>query len=272
MTVQELEQKAKVVRMDIIKMINAAGSGHPGGSLSATDLFVALYFEKLVHNPQKPDWDGRDMVLLSKGHVCPLQYACLARTGYFPVEELLTLRKLYSRLQGHPGRNKGLPGLDLSSGSLGQGLGAGVGMALGFRLDKKTNRVYTLMGDGECDEGSIWEAAMSAAHYKLDNVCGILDYNKLQIDGSVDDVMEISPLTDKWKAFGWHTIEIDGHNMSEILDAYDQAAAFKGKPSVIIAHTVKGKGVSFMENQAGWHGKAPNDDEMARALKEIEAS
>jgi len=270
MTVTELEQKAKVVRADIIRMLCEAKSGHPGGSLSAADLMTALYFEKLKHKPKEPDWDGRDRVIFSKGHACPLLYACLAECGYFPITELLTLRKFGSRLQGHPGKNKGLPGIELSTGSLGQGLSAGVGMALGLKLDKKSNRVYVLMGDGEQQEGSIWEAAMSAAHYKLDNLCGIVDSNKLQIDGSVKEVMGIEPLAEKWRAFGWNVIEINGHNIQEIISAYDKAAKTCDKPSVIIAQTVKGKGVSFMENQAGWHGKAPNKEQADTALKELE--
>jgi len=269
MTIQELEKKAKTVRVDLIKMLTEAGSGHPGGSLSATDLIAALYFDKLKHNPKKPDWEERDRVIFSKGHVCPLLYACLAETGYFPLEELMTLRKLGSRLQGHPAKNKGLPGIEVSSGSLGQGLGVGVGMALAFKLDKKPNRVYVLMGDGECDEGSVWEAAMSAAHYKLDNICGIVDYNKLQIDGRVEDVMAVAPLAEKWCAFGWNVIEIDGHKMSDIVAAYDKAAAAKGKPSVIVANTIKGKGVSFMENNPGWHGKTPSKEQAELALKEL---
>src|SRR3989339_673948 len=269
MTVQELEKKAKVIRVDLVKMLTEAKSGHPGGSLSATDLMVGLYFEKLKHNPKDPNWDGRDRGIFSKGHVCPLLYACLAETGYFPVSELMTLRKFGSRLQGHPAKNAELPGVEISSGSLGQGLSAGVGMAIGFKLDKKNNRVYVLMGDGELQEGSIWEAAMSAAHYKLDNLCGIVDFNKLQIDGYVKDVMDIEPLVDKWKAFGWNVIEIDGHNISEVLSAYDKASAMKNKPTVIIAHTIKGKGVSFMENQAGWHGKTPDKTQCEVALKEL---
>jgi len=269
MTVQELEKKAKVIRVDLIKMLTEAKSGHPGGSLSATDLMVGLYFEKLKHNPKDPIWEGRDRVVFSKGHVCPLLYACLAEAGYYAVDELMTLRKFGSRLQGHPAKNAGLPGVEISSGSLGQGLSAGVGMALGFKLDKKRNRVYVLMGDGEQQEGSIWEAAMSAAHYKLDNICGIVDFNKLQIDGNVKDVMGIEPLTDKWKSFGWNVIEIDGHKMGDILSAYDKASSTKDKPSVIIAHTVKGKGISFMENQAGWHGKTPDKEQYDAALKEL---
>ncbi|MFH0948555.1 MAG: transketolase [Elusimicrobiota bacterium] len=269
MTIQELEKKAKIIRADIIKMLCEAKSGHPGGSLSATDLMVALYFEKLKHNPKNPDWVDRDRVIFSKGHVCPLLYACLAESGYFPTAELITLRKLGSRLQGHPGRNKGLPGIELSTGSLGQGLSAGVGMALGFKLDKKSNRVYVLMGDGELQEGSIWEAAMSAAHYKLDNLCGIVDVNRLQIDGNVQDVMNVEPLPEKWRAFGFNVIEIDGHSMEQILSGYDKASQTKCQPSVIIAHTVKGKGVSFMENQAGWHGKTPNKEQAEAALKEL---
>jgi len=272
MEIKELEKISKQIRKDILLMLVEAGSGHPGGSLSAADLMVGLYFSKLRHDPKKPDWPQRDRVIFSKGHVCPLLYACLARSGYFPVEELMTLRKLGSRLQGHPAKDKGLPGIEVSTGSLGQGLSVGVGMALGLKMEKSDSRVYVLMGDGECEEGSIWEAAMSAGHYKLDNLCGVVDYNGLQIDGPVEDVMGIGPLAKKWEAFRWHAIKANGHSMKDILRAYDEASQTKDKPSVIIAKTIKGKGVSFMENEAGWHGKAPTKEQVELALKEFDIS
>ncbi|KAF0193799.1 MAG: transketolase [Bacillota bacterium] len=259
----------KTVRRDIVEMTHAAGSGHPGGSLSAVELMVALYFDTLRHNPEDPKWDDRDRFILSKGHACPVLYSVLARTGYFSPDELVTLRKLGSRLQGHPDMLS-LPGLDSSSGSLGQGLSVANGLAIAGRLNKKDYRVYCLLGDGELQEGQVWEAIMSAAHYKLDNVCAMVDYNNLQIDGCCEDVMGIAPLADKWRAFNWHVIEIDGHDLSQVSAAYAEAATTTGKPSVIIARTVKGKGVSFMENVAGWHGTAPNKVQLAAALAELQ--
>ena len=265
----ELEKISREVRIDIIRMIAGAGSGHPGGSLSVTDLLITLYSNHLKHNPKAPGWEERDRVILSKGHVCPALYAVLSKCGYFPHEELMTLRKLGSRLQGHPAKDRGLPGIELSTGSLGQGLSVGAGIALGFKLDKKTNYVYVVMGDGEQDEGSVWESAMAAGHYKLDNLIAIIDYNKLQIDGQVEKVMGIYNIAEKYIAFRWNVIEIDGHNFDEINNAFKTVKEFKGKPSVIIAHTIKGKGVSFMENVAGWHGKAPNKEEAEVALKDL---
>lgn len=265
---KKLQAICKDVRADILRMTAAAGSGHPGGSLSAVELMTALYFNVLNHRPQEPQWPERDRFILSKGHVCPVLYAAMARSGYFPVDELLTLRKLDSRLQGHP-NVKVLPGLESSSGSLGQGLSIANGLALAAKLDRKNYRVYCLMGDGELQEGQVWEAAMTAAHYKLDNVCAIVDYNNLQIDGKVSEVKDIAPLAQKWQSFNWHTIEIDGHDLSQVLAAYAEAKQHRGQPTVIIANTVKGKGVSFMENVAGWHGKAPNNDELQKALAEI---
>jgi len=249
-------------------MITAAGSGHPGGSLSSTDLMTALYFNKLRHRPKEPSWPDRDRFVLSKGHCAPVLYACLAESGYFPVTQLLTLRKLGSCLQGHPSC-RSLAGVEVSTGSLGMGLSVAVGMALGAKLDKKNIRVYCLMGDGETQEGQIWEAAMSAGHYHLENLCGIIDYNHLQIDGRVEAVMNIAPVADKWRAFGWHVIEIDGHDFKQILSSYDQAAANQDKPTMIVAHTIKGKGVSFMEDKEEWHGKAPSKELAAKALQEL---
>lgn len=266
--IDSLARIARQVRRDILEMTHAAGSGHPGGSLSAVELMVGLYFAKLRHDPRRPDWAERDRFILSKGHACPVLYAVLARAGYFPPEELLTLRKFGSRLQGHPHRLK-TPGVEVSSGSLGQGLSVANGIALGARLRSTGVRAYCLMGDGELQEGSVWEAAMSAGHFGLDNVTAIVDYNNLQIDGPVEKVMGLAPLADKWRAFRWHVIEIDGHHLPQVLAAYDEAMTSKGRPSVIIARTIKGKGVSFMENAAGWHGLAPNDQQLAAALKEL---
>lgn len=267
-SVDKLATICKDIRADILRMTEAAGSGHPGGSLSSVELMTVLYFNVLNHRPQELQWSERDRFILSKGHACPVVYAVMARSGYFPVEELLTLRKLGSRLQGHPNM-KSLPGLESSSGSLGQGLSVANGLALAAKIDNRDYRVYCLMGDGELQEGQIWEAAMTAAHYKLDNVCALVDYNNLQIDGKVEDVKGIAPLKEKWLSFNWHVIEIDGHDLEQIEKAYAEAKLVKGKPSVIIARTIKGKGVSFMEDVAGWHGKAPNSEELKLALKEI---
>lgn len=263
-----LKATCKDVRADIVKMTAAAGSGHPGGSLSAVELMTALYFNVMKHRPDDVNWAERDRFFLSKGHVCPVVYSVMARTGYFPVEELVTLRKCGTRLQGHPSC-KALPGIEVSSGSLGQGLSIANGFALSAKINKKDYRAYVLLGDGELQEGQVWEAIMTSAHYKLDNVCAIVDYNGLQIDGNVEEVMGLAPLAQKWAAFNWHTIEIDGHNLTEVLAAYEEAKAVKGKPSVIIAKTVKGKGISFMENVAGWHGKAPSAEELQQALDEL---
>lgn len=267
--IKELEDKAKVIRRDIIKMLAAAGSGHPGGSLSAADIMTCLYFSKMRHKPNEPKWPDRDRFVLSKGHCAPVLYACLAESGYFPAEELMTLRKTGSRLQGHPDMIK-TPGVDMSTGSLGQGLAVGNGMALAAKLDKKDHRVYVVLGDGEIQEGEIWEAAMAAAHYRLDNVCAILDHNGLQIDGANKDVMGIEPVGEKWKAFGWNVININGHSVPDILAALDEAEKAKGKPTIIVADTVKGKCVSFMENVVDYHGKAPTAEEAQCALKELE--
>jgi transketolase len=266
--IKELEAIAKRVRRHSIRMIYQAGSGHPGGSLSGTDIMVALYFHVMRHDPKRPDWADRDRFVLSKGHAAPALYAVLAEAGYFPVEELETLRKLGSRLQGHPCMTK-TPGVEMSTGSLGHGLAAGNGMALAAKLDRKLHRVYVLCGDGEMDVGETWEAAMLASHYKLDNVTAYVDRNKLQLDGPTEKIMSLEPLADKWKAFGWHVIEINGHNMKEIIHATNEAKSIKGRPTVVICHTVKGKGVSFMEGAVHFHGKAPSDQEFEQAMKEL---
>ncbi len=266
-----LKEKSKQLRYDIIKMIGLAGSGHPGGSLSAADIVATLYFYHLRHDFRNPYWEDRDRFVFSKGHAAPLLYAALAEAGYFSREVLWTLRKFNSPLQGHPDMRK-LPGVEISAGSLGHGFSAACGMALAGKIDKKDYRVFVLIGDGECQEGEIWETAMFASHYKLDNLCGILDYNGLQIDGPVSKVMEVQPLAAKWQAFGWEVIEIDGHDFNQIIDALEKARTVKGKPTMIIARTIKGKGVSFMENVVDFHGKAPDREQMEQALKEIKES
>ncbi|MFH1825066.1 MAG: transketolase [Candidatus Firestonebacteria bacterium] len=264
-----LKERAISIRRNILISLATAGSGHPGGSLSAVEFFVSLYFAELKHDPKNPKWEGRDRVFLSKGHACPVLYATLAEAGYFPVEELKTLRKLHSRLQGHPHCLK-TPGVEISAGSLGQGLGVANGCALGLRLDKSNARVYVVMGDGELQEGSVWEAVMTSAHRKLDNLCAWVDYNNLQIDGRVEDVKGLAPLPEKFRAFNWNVIEIDGHSMEEHLRSFKSARDTKGKPTVIIAHTIKGKGVSFMEDKVEWHGVAPNKEQLDLALKELD--
>ncbi|GEN36034.1 MULTISPECIES: transketolase [Aneurinibacillus] len=264
----ELKQHANNMRQEIVKMVSAANSGHPGGSLSAADIVAVLYFHEMNVGPEKVDDPDRDRFILSKGHASPVLYAALAEKGYLPKEELATFRKINSRLQGHPSK-KMLPGVEQSTGSLGQGLSAANGMALAARLDKRGYRVYALLGDGEIQEGMVWEAVMAAGHYKLDNLVAILDYNHLQIDGNVEDIMNIGPVADKFRAFNWHVIEIDGHNLEEIIAALDEAKTVKGKPTFIVAHTVKGKGVSYMENACGWHGTAPNAEQLAQALEEL---
>jgi len=266
--IKELENKAKQIRRLIIQMLAKAGSGHPGGSLSSADLITALFFMILRHNPKEPNWPDRDRFHMSKGHCCPLWYAVLAESGYFPIEKLWSLRQLGSILQGHPDRRT--PGVTVASGSLGQGLSVALGMSLAAKVDNKDYRVYCLLGDGEIQEGNIWEAAMASSHYKCNNLCAMLDYNGYQIDGKTKDIMNLEPMSAKWQAFGWHTIEIDGHNMKEILSAYDEAKTVKGKPTIIIARTIKGKGVSFMENVLDFHGRAPTKEEAERALKELE--
>ena len=267
---EDLARIANQIRIDIIKETNAAGSGHPGGSLSATDILCVLYFDKMNIDPDNPRDPDRDRFVLSKGHIAPGLYATLAERGFFPVEDLLTLRKIDSHLQGHPNMND-TPGVDMSTGSLGQGLSVANGMALAGKLDGRDYYVYVVMGDGEIQEGQIWEAAMSAGHYHLDNLIAFVDHNGLQIDGPNDQVMTVNPIADKFAAFGWNVIAIDGHDLQAISDAVDAAKAQKGKPTVIVAETVKGKGVSFMENQVGWHGTAPNAEQAAAALAELGA-
>jgi len=269
LSVKEMEAIAKRLRRHIISMTGKAGSGHPGGSLSAVEIVTTLYFGVLRHKPKDPQWSDRDRFILSKGHAAPLLYATLAECGYFPVKELATLRQLDSRLQGHTDRTV-TPGVEMSAGALGQGLSFGIGIALAGRLNSQNYRVYVLLGDGECDEGQVWEAAMSAAHFKVDNLTAIVDNNGQQIDGWNCDVMNLEPFNKKWQAFGWHVIEVDGHNFTQLIDAFDQAKLIKGQPTVIIAHTIKGKGVSFMENNPDFHGKAPNAEQVEIALKELE--
>jgi transketolase len=268
LSIPELEKMAKQLRRHVITMIATAGSGHPGGSLSAADIVTALYFKVMRHNPKNTQWPDRDRFVLSKGHVAPILYAALAECGYFPVEELSTLRKFGSRLQGHTDRAL-TPGVEMSAGSLGQGLSFGIGIALASRLDKRDYHVYVLLGDGECEEGQIWEAAMSAPHFKLDNLTAIVDHNGIQLDGKCCDIMGLESLADKWRAFNWHVIEIDGHDMKQVLQALEEAGNTKLRPTAIIAHTIKGKGVSFMENNVNFHGKAPNAQETEIALKEL---
>jgi transketolase len=265
-----LRKQAKLVRVEILKMLTLAGSGHTGGSLSAADIVTALYFSKMRYKPTDPGWRERDRFILSKGHAAPLLYAVLAMAGYFDRSVLKTLRKLGSPLQGHP-CSRIVPGVEISTGSLGQGLSVSNGMAIGLKMDNLSSRVYCLLGDGEIQEGQVWEAAMTAAHYKLDNLCAIVDLNGLQIDGPVSKVKAIEPVASKWSAFGWNVIDIDGHDMKEIFEALDEAETVKGKPSVILAHTIKGKGVSFFEGKVEYHGISPTHEELEKALWEMEA-
>lgn len=268
MNTQELVKMSQMVRRDIVTMVHEAGSGHPGGSLSAVELMTALYFKIMKVDPKNPEWEGRDRFILSKGHVAPVVYSVLARKGFFPAEELHTLRKLGSILQGHPHKSS-TPGLDCSSGSLGQGLSIANGLAYVFKKQNRDNRVYCLLGDGELQEGQVWEAVMTAAQHKLDNLCAIVDFNRVQLDGATDEVKTLGDLTLKWKAFGWNVIELDGHNMEAAVLGYQAAAEFKGAPTVLIANTVKGKGISFMEDDCNWHGNVPDKDQLAQALEEI---
>ncbi len=269
MTNLELQKMANEVRKGIITGVHSAKAGHPGGSLSAADIYTFLYFEEMNVDPKNPRMEDRDRFVLSKGHAAPGLYAALAHRGFFPVEDLITLRKLGSYLQGHPDM-KGIPGVDMSSGSLGQGVSAAVGMALGGKMDNKDYRVYTLLGDGEIEEGQVWEAAMFAGHHKLDNLCVIIDNNGLQIDGNIADVCSPYPIDKKFEAFNFYTINVDAHDFDALRAAFRQARENKGKPTAIIAHSIKGKGVSFMENNAGWHGKAPNDEQFAVAMVDLD--
>lgn len=263
-----LQDIATTIRRDIIEMLHAAGSGHPGGSLSAADILTVLYFHEMKIDPQNPKWEDRDRFVLSKGHAAPVLYAALAEKGFFPKAELGKLRKVDAMLQGHPDM-KGTPGVEMSTGSLGQGFSASLGMALAAKLDHKASRVYTLLGDGELQEGLVWEAAMAAAHFKLDNLTAFIDLNGLQIDGPNEVVMGVAPVADKFRVFGWHVVEIDGHKLEEIVAAIEKAKETKLKPTLILAHTVKGKGVSFMENAVGWHGNAPKKEDADKALAEL---
>ncbi len=267
-SISELEDIARKLRRHVITMIAAAGSGHPGGSLSAADIVTALYFDIMKYDPANPHWPDRDRFILSKGHAAPVLYAALAECGYFPLDWLTTLRKTGTCLQGHTDSTL-TPGVDVSAGSLGQGLSIGIGMALAARLDNRDYRTYVLLGDGECDEGQVWEAAMFAPNYQLDNLTAIVDFNTLQLDGFTGDIMNLEPFMAKWTAFMWEVIEINGHDILQIIDAIQQAKAVKGRPTVIVAHTIKGKGVSFMENNVDWHGRAPNKSETEIALREL---
>jgi transketolase len=268
--IARLTEIAGRLRITVIEMLHKAGSGHPGGSLSAIDIITALYFGRMKHDPERPDWAERDRFILSKGHGVPALYAVMAEAGYLPKEELMTLRELGSRLQGHP-VNTYLPGIEAPTGSLGQGLSVAQGLALASKMDGGKFHVYCIIGDGESQEGQIWEAAMSAPKFALDTLTVFLDYNRGQIDGPVHEVMDIEPVAEKWRAFNWNVLTIDGHDMEQILRAVDQARVMKGKPTMIIANTVKGKGVSFMEHQIAWHGAAPNKDQADKALQELRA-
>lgn len=265
--IQVLRAKALLIRREILETLHRAGSGHPGGSLSAVEILLSLYHYKMNHRPKDPHWDDRDRLIVSKGHITPGVYVVLADSGYFPKEELKTFRKFNSRLQGHV--HTKVPGVEFNTGSLGHGLSVANGVALGAALLQKDFRVYCLMGDGELQEGSVWEAAMAAAHYKLDHVCAIVDYNKVQENGPVNTIKNLEPLIEKWRSFGWHAIEVDGHDFQKLFSALDEAAGVQDKPSVIIAHTVKGRGVSFMEGSSKWHGKAPNTEQLAKALEQL---
>ena len=267
---ESLRKTGQILRQDAIDMIYRARSGHPGGSLSIADIIAVLFFHHLRIDPLRPDWPERDRFLLSKGHAAPVLYAALARRGFFPVSELCTLRRLDSRLQGHPDRLK-TPGVEMSTGALGHGVSIGVGLAYALTLDRRNCDVIVLIGDGECQAGVIWEGIMAAAKYKLSNLTVIVDYNGVQLDGPIGEIMPLEPLAQKWKTFNWGVIEIDGHDISQILDALVQAKEELEKPTAIIAHTIKGKGVSFMENQSAWHGRAPTDVEYARAMTELSA-
>lgn len=269
-TPEELAARARDIRKHVIKMVGAASSGHPGGSLSAADIVTVLYFNEMNIRPEDPGWPRRDRFVLSKGHAAPVLYAALAEAGYFPVDDLLTLRRIDSHLQGHPSM-RSTPGVEMSTGSLGQGLSAACGMAIAAKLDGASRRVYVMLGDGELEEGQVWEAVMTAAHRKLDNLTAFVDSNRLQIDGTVAEVKSMGRIGEKFAAFGWHVIEIDGHDIPAIMAALAEARRTQGQPTVVVAHTVKGKGVSFMENRVEWHGTAPKPDQVQAALAELDA-
>lgn len=266
--IKELENMAKQVRRGIVEEVYSASSGHPGGSLSIADILTVLYFNEMNIKPEEPNWEDRDRFVLSKGHCSPALYSCLANRGFFPLEDLRTFRNINSYLQGHPDKNK-VPGVDMTSGSLGQGLSCANGMAIAGKMNRKDYRVYCILGDGEIEEGQVWEAAMAANKYKLDNLCVIVDNNNLQIDGTIEEVMSSYPIDEKFKSFGFQVINIDGHDIEEILKAFEVAKTIKDKPTCIIAKTIKGKGVSFMEEQVGWHGKAPNEEQYKKAIEEL---
>ena len=268
--IDTLKAQALQNRKQILEMLYEAGSGHPGGSLSAVEILISLYYYKMNHRPQDPKWDDRDRLIISKGHITPAVYVTLANLGYFPTDELRRFRKFGSPLQGHVYHK--VPGVEFSTGSLGHGLAVANGIALGSRLRGKNFKVYCLLGDGELQEGSVWEAAMSAAHRKLDQVCAIVDYNKVQENGPTNEIKNLEPLADKWRSFGWHVVEVIGHNFTQLIGALDGFGQIKEKPYVIIAHTIKGKGVSFMEGEKSWHGKAPNKEQLQQALQELSES
>lgn len=268
MDTKALQEKALRIRQHIVRQVYHAGSGHPGGSLSAADIAAVLYFDEMNLDARHPADPERDRFVLSKGHASPLLYACLAEKGFFPVEELVKFRKLGSPLQGHPSM-RALPGVEMSTGSLGQGFSAAVGMALAAKIDHRKSRVYALLGDGELQEGLVWEAAMAAAHYGLDNLCAIVDFNGLQIDGRNDDVMRVTPIAEKFLAFGWEALSVDGHDIEAIRTAFAKARTVSGRPTVLVAETIKGRGVSYMENEAGWHGKAPSEAQARQAMQEL---
>jgi transketolase len=268
MNLEELKLKAKQIRQEVIKMVAAAKSGHPGGPLGLADIYSALYFHILKQDPKNPNWEDRDRLILSNGHVCAVRYASMALSGYFPIEDLKTFRNINSKLQGHPS-TRYMEGLETSSGSLGQGLSLATGIALGLRHQKKTNRVFACISDGECGEGMTWEAAQSAVHFKLDNLIAFMDRNFIQIDGNTEEVMRLEPLGKKFEMFGWNLIEADGHNMQEILDSFEKAQKNQGAPTLILFRTIIGKGVSFMENKAEWHGVPPNAEQEKLALTEL---
>ncbi len=266
--IDALKALACQVRRDILTMTNSAGSGHPGGSLSAVEILICLYGYKMRHKPDNPHWEDRDILIVSKGHITPAIYSVLAHYGYFPLEELKTFRKFKSMLQGHV--HVKVPGIEFNTGSLGHGLSVACGAAMGARLLKKDSNIYCLLGDGEVQEGSVWEAAMTASHHSLDNLCAIIDYNKVQENGPTNEIKNIEPLAEKWKSFGWYVKEVIGHNFKSIIDALDEFGTIKDKPFMIIAHTIKGKGISFMEGDRKWHGKAPDDAQLKEALEELE--